>query len=255
MLRTASTPQHLLLGSAVSYAVVFCALVAVGSPGLGVGQGFFLPIVLAALATDASTGAVAGVWALVLYATAQLIAGREQWHTLVSEPSSIRLAAYVAAGVAAGWFATRARGMLAESFGVLDDLLAFARRDPETGLHTRDAFEDAVAERAEASRPFALLLVETPGGGDARRIALALPAAAALAQLTGDRYALVLDTADPAAAGRAAGLVERMPGGATVGWALHPVDGSGALALVAAAGERLQARRSGQRSSSSASSE
>ena len=190
---------------------------------------------LAALATDAATGALAGGTALGLYLAAEAISGREGWGFILSAPSSIRLVAYVAAGVAAGWFATRARTIVADSLRVLDDLLAFARRDPETGLHTRDAFEDALEARVAEARPFALLVVETTSAGP---VAAALPGAE-LARLGRGRFAALVEAAAPEGASAAADAV---PDGAA-GWAFHPDDGDGALALFAAAGERLQARR------------
>lgn len=122
-LRAVSVPQRLLVAATLSYAGVFLLLVAFGRPGLGVSQGFYVAIVLAALATDAVTGAVAGITALGLYAAAELLTGREDVLGMVSAGTGIRLAAFVAAGLIVGWFATRARRIVADALHVLDDLL------------------------------------------------------------------------------------------------------------------------------------
>lgn len=128
-LRAVSVPQRLLVGATVAYAGVFVLLVAFGRPGLGVSQGFYVPIVLAALATDATTGALAGLTALGLYVAAETLSGRAA--LVVSAGTGIRLVSFVAAGLIVGWFATRARRLVADSLHVLDDLLALngAERD------------------------------------------------------------------------------------------------------------------------------
>lgn len=113
----------MLVASAATYAAVFLLLIAFGRPGLGISQGFYLAIVLAALATDPATGAVAGLTAGALYVAAELMAGRTDWSSALSASLSIHLVAYVVAGLAAGWFARRARALLAESLGVIDGLL------------------------------------------------------------------------------------------------------------------------------------
>ncbi|HET7568480.1 MAG TPA: hypothetical protein VFJ91_10840 [Gaiellaceae bacterium] len=123
-LRSVSVPQRLLVGATVAYAGVFVLLVAYGRPGLGVSQGFYVPIVLAALATDAATGALAGLTALGLYVVAELLSGRETLASTLAAGTGIRLASFVAAGLIVGWFATRARRLVADSLHVLDDLLA-----------------------------------------------------------------------------------------------------------------------------------
>jgi hypothetical protein len=62
-----SIPKRLVLASFAAYLSVFGLLLSFGQPGLGIGQGFYLPISLLALATGAAWGAAAGVGALVLY--------------------------------------------------------------------------------------------------------------------------------------------------------------------------------------------
>ena len=60
-------PQRLLIASALTYGVVFALLVEYGRPGLGIGEGFFVAVILAAAATSPSMGALAGLGALFLY--------------------------------------------------------------------------------------------------------------------------------------------------------------------------------------------
>lgn len=126
LLAEITIPQRLLVASAVSYGGVFAAVLAYGRPGLGVGQAFYVPIILAAAATSAPVGALAGAGALFLY----------EWgiHDRVGlaladfghVSSMTRLATYVAAGALTGFLARRGRLMLAQSFHVLEDLLEIA---------------------------------------------------------------------------------------------------------------------------------
>jgi hypothetical protein len=62
-----TVPQQLLIASAVTYGVVFGLLLEYGRPGLGMGEGFFVAVILAAAATSPALGALAGLGALFLY--------------------------------------------------------------------------------------------------------------------------------------------------------------------------------------------
>ena len=53
-------PQQLLIASAVTYGAVFALLLEYGRPGLGIGEGFFVAVILAAAATSPLLGAAAG---------------------------------------------------------------------------------------------------------------------------------------------------------------------------------------------------
>lgn len=122
--RAISIPQRLLIASALSYGGVFALLVAYGRPGLGIGEGFFVPVILAAAATSAPEGALAGVGALLLYELA--IHDGLAWADFDSAPALTRFVSYVAAGVVVGFLAERSRRMLAQSLVVLEDLIELA---------------------------------------------------------------------------------------------------------------------------------
>jgi K+-sensing histidine kinase KdpD len=118
-------PQQLLLLSAVTYAGVFAILRAYGHPGMGIGQGFFIAVILAAAATSPVVGALSGVVALFLYELAihqQPLA----WHDFTQAQALTRLASFVAVGALTGFLARRSRLMLAQSFHVLEDLIEIA---------------------------------------------------------------------------------------------------------------------------------
>jgi hypothetical protein len=124
-------PQRLLIASAVVYGGVFALLLEYGRPGLGIGYGFFVAIILAAAATGPYLGAVAGLGALFLYE----LAVHERSGLVLPDfdhaPALVRLAAFVAAGVVTGFLAQRLRLMLAQSLSMLEELsdIAYGRVD------------------------------------------------------------------------------------------------------------------------------
>ena len=73
----------------------------------GLGQLFYVPVVLAALASGPLIGGLAGVAAIVLFEAAMLLNGAVDWHDLDAANTPIRLVSYVLAGVTVGYFATR----------------------------------------------------------------------------------------------------------------------------------------------------
>ena len=119
-------PQQLLLLSALTYAAVFAILRAYGHPGMGIGQGFFIAVILAAAATSPAVGALSGVVALFLYELAIHQQPGLTWHDFTEAQALTRLASFVAAGVLTGFLARRSRLMLAQSFHVLEDLIDIA---------------------------------------------------------------------------------------------------------------------------------
>jgi hypothetical protein len=122
--RGISIPQRLLIASALTAGGVFALLVAFGRPGLGIGEGFFVPVILAAAATSASEGALAGAGALILYELA--IHDGLALADFDNAPALTRFISYVAAGVVVGYLAQRVRRMLAQSLFVLEDLVELA---------------------------------------------------------------------------------------------------------------------------------
>ena len=119
-----SLPQRLLIASPLTYGGVFALLLAFGRPGLGIGEGFFIPVILAAAATSAPEGALAGAGALLLYELA--IHDGLAWADFDTAPALTRFISYVAAGIVVGYLAQRTRRMLAQSLFVLEDLVELA---------------------------------------------------------------------------------------------------------------------------------
>lgn len=238
-----SVPRKLEAAALLVYAVVFALLIAFGRPGLGISQGFYLAIVLVALAGGPVSGLGAGVLATLLCGIVAAHNGDTLDRSL--EPLGIRLASFTASGVAVGYFAHRGRQMLAESLHVLDEMLRLARREVATGTITPDGIHARIAQRAEESSPFAVLVGTTTEAPDATlRAAMRALAAAAgpeseIARIGRTRVALVVpaETADEAQ--RVARAIEHATG-AHIGWAFHPQDGDNPLSLFGAASERLQ---------------
>jgi len=243
-----SIPQRLELAGLLVFAVVFWLLYEYGRPGLGISQGFYLAIVLVALARGPVTGLLAGVFAAGLCAVAGLAVQNASWSHL-EEPLAIRLAAFTAAGVTVGFFSRRGREMLADSLHVLDELLSLARRDTATGVFTPDGISDRIARRASRSWPFAVLVGDVDTASDAalrdalRALAAELAGDGELARVGPSRVVAVTSSLSLADAENRARALERALGGTTFGWAFHPQDGGDVLSLFGAASERLHARR------------
>lgn len=126
LLARVAIPQRLLFVSAFAYAGVFAGLLAYGRPGLGIGQAFYVPVILAGAATDPILGALAGLGALFLYELGIHDRAGLSWVDFVHPPTLTRLAAYVAAGALTGFLARRGRHMLAQSLWVLEDVIEIA---------------------------------------------------------------------------------------------------------------------------------
>jgi hypothetical protein len=124
-------PQQLLIASALTYGLVFALLVEYGRPGLGIGEGFFVAVILAAAATGPSGGALAGLGALFLYELAIHHHSGLALGDFAHAPALTRLVAYVSAGVVTGFLARRLRLMLAQSLFALEELadIAYGRVD------------------------------------------------------------------------------------------------------------------------------
>ena len=133
-------PQRLLLASAFVYGAVFAGLLAYGRPGLGIGGGFYVAVILAGAATSAFPGALAGALALFLYELAINERAGLTWGDFDHPSTLTRLAAFVAAGALTGFLARRGRLMLAESLLVLEDLIDLAQvRIEDAALDTESA--------------------------------------------------------------------------------------------------------------------
>lgn len=243
--------------AAVSYAVVFAALVTLEQPGLGLGHFFYLPVALIALTTGPRLGALAGVGAAALYAVAFALNPAVPTTSVVTVGAAIRLIPFAASGALLGWFASSNRALV-------NKLQILAERDHLTGLPNTRAFEAAIARRFESGRPFAILLGDMDGlkemndrhgegeGDDALRrlgqlLANALDAGDEIARVGGDEFAVLAALGSTQEAARLAARLEAVLAGSglgiTFGWAVHPQDGLNALSLYRAADERLYARK------------
>jgi diguanylate cyclase (GGDEF)-like protein len=139
--------------AALAYAGVFAAFVFVEMPGLGLGHFFYVPVCLVALVTDEVRGALAGVFATCVYAAAVVIAPSVPSAEAVTTATGIRLITYTIVGTLIGFYASRNRKLV-------DRLRDLAGRDFVTGLGNARTFDEELARRCAASRPFALVLAD-----------------------------------------------------------------------------------------------
>src|SRR5947209_9831763 len=96
-------PQRLVLLAIPAYAGVFVALLAWGRPGLGLSQGFYIPVILVAAATGPAVGAFGGVVALFLYELAIHQQTGLAWSDFIQAPALTRLGSLAAAGALTGF--------------------------------------------------------------------------------------------------------------------------------------------------------
>jgi thiamine transporter ThiT len=260
-IQEASLPQRLLTAAFAAYAAVFVVSLVYGRPGLGLGQIFYLPIVLVALASGPIAGAAAGLFAFVLYVLALVFTPQFDLDTTTETQLTIRLAMFTIAGAIVGYFSARGRSMLRDSLHVLEELLLIARRDVTTGVSTGGRFADLVERQLARRRPVVLLIGELESEArplsllkDERQLRDALALVAAhlgpddeLARVGSSQIAIAAVDRDARWARTAAAELEeslRASGrDATFGWAASPGEGTDVLALFHAAGTKLSARR------------
>jgi diguanylate cyclase (GGDEF)-like protein len=242
------------------YAVVFTVFVVFEVPGLGLGHFFYIPVALLALACGARIGLIGGVLATALYALAIYVTPRLPARDAFTAATVIRLFTYSSCGVLIGWFASRHRQHL-------ERLRVLAERDFLTNLLNTRVFDEALARRCLAGRPFLLVLGDmdnlkevndthghAAGNVELRRLADALTqvmeAEDELARVGGDEFAILTDggvteAADLCARLRAALAVQGLQ--ITFGWAALPEDGAGPVELFRKADDRLYAAKLIQR--------
>jgi len=242
------------------YVAVCVLLLVYGRPGLGIGELFFVPIALVAVARGRRAGVVAGAAAAVLYAGALLVRSALTWSDIAGPRIAIHVVSYVAVGAIVGWFAGEARGLLADSLRMLDELLELGRRDHGTGVLDPRGIDGRLADKLKAGAPFVVLLGElgaepSPPSGETRDAAVREAVRRLCSEFEDDvevgrtgptRLMLLAGAATPAKAHDAAFRAERAlaeTGRATFGWAFFPADGRDTLSLQQAASERLYARR------------
>jgi len=257
----ASLPQRLLAAAFAAYAAVFVVNLAYGRPGLGLGQIFYLPIVLVALASGPIAGAGSGFLAFVLYGLSLVLTSQLDLDGTTETQLGIRLATFTIAGAIVGYFSARGRSMLRDSLHVLEELLLIARRDVATGVSTGARFADVVERQLARRRPVVLLVGELESEArplsllkDERQLREALALVAAhlgpddeLARVGSSQIAIAAFGRDARWGRSAAAELEKTLRGsgrdATFGWAASPGEGTDVLALFHAAGTKVSARR------------
>jgi GGDEF domain-containing protein len=221
----------LLIAAAVSGFAIFGAFAVYEEPGLGLGHFFYVPIILAALATGPAISAGAAVIATAMYASGVIINSDVSPSEVFTTSTGIRFVTFVTVGIVTGYFAKRNRTLLAE-------LRLLADRDALTGLPNTRVFERAIGERLVHEQPFGLIV------GCVDELASGIDADDVLRQVA-SRLLHSLGSAGDA--GKTATHLQALLAAdgfaVSFGWAAYPQDGSNALSLYRAADERLYARR------------
>ncbi len=247
------SPALLLAALAVNL-LVFALFVFFERPGLGIGNGFYVAIALAAIADGPLLGALAGVLSTLLYALGMLINPHVPVALIPTEATAIRLVVFVAVGSLLGYFASMNRRLWRASDELLAELSILAQRDFQTGLPNQRAFERTIGERLVAKKAFTLVVGDLdPGSAQTdvldfvERLTALLPHGAEVTRVSEIQLAVILEEQEPTHARRLVAGLERLldQGGsrATFGWAHYPRDGDNALGLYTAASERMYARK------------
>jgi len=253
----AAFQRRLLVAAAiVLYAAVFMSFIVFERSGLGLGHFFYIPIALLALAGGTRVGLGAGAAAAGLYALAVVITPRLPTRDVVTAATVVRLFTYCSCGALIGWFASEHRRHV-------EQLRELADRDFLTGIFNTRVFDEALARRCQAGKPFLLLLGDmdnlklvndthghTAGNLELRRIADALARTLGpedeLARVGGDEFAILIDGRVSQAAELCRLLRDSLASDdlqMTFGWAALPEDGSGPLELFRKADDRLYAAK------------
>lgn len=256
--------RALLAAGALTYALVFALFLIFERPGLGIGHGFYLGLIFVALARGPIGGAGAGAFATVLYAIGIWANPHVSPATIPTLATSIRGVTYVAVGVVVGWYASRNRTLNRRLSELANELRTLAERDLLTGLPNTRSFEPAITRRIDDEETFALLIADVDGlkrinaangydeGNDllrkvAGRLTSKLPPSSDIARVGDDEFAILIPcTRTEEAANYATQLesyLDLEDGAVTFGWAMHPREGTNALALYRVAGDRLYARK------------
>jgi diguanylate cyclase (GGDEF)-like protein len=260
----AASALKLELLAAGTFAGVFVLFGALERPGLGIAHGYYLAVILAALASGPIRGALAGILATALYAVGIALNPHVPTASLLTIATSIRALAFVSVGLVVGFYASRNRSLTCELERIADEQRVLASRDRLTGLPNTRAFEVAVTARLESAEPFALFVGDLDGlkrvneqsgydeGNDllrrfAETVIERLSASADVARVGADELAilvrLALDELPATFAARLERELARDGVAATFGWAMYPEEATTALGLYRIADERLYARK------------
>ena len=240
----------------VSYALVFGSFVLFEEPGLGLGHFFYIPVALLALACGTQVGFLGGTLAAALYALAIVITPRLPTGDVLTFATGIRFLTFSSCGALVGWFANEHRRHL-------EQLRTLAERDFLTGILNTRVFDEALARRCAADRPFVLLLGDmdnlkavndthghAAGNTELRRLADALGLMIGdgdeLARVGGDEFAILTNAGLPDAERLCSRLRDRLAAQdmhMTFGWAALPEDGVAPVELFRKADDRLYASK------------
>jgi diguanylate cyclase (GGDEF)-like protein len=251
--------QAFLAAGALTYAAVF-ALFLIERPGLGIGHGFYLAVIFVSLAGGPTVGLGAGLLATVLYAIGIWINPHVSPTTIPTLATSIRGVTYAAVGLVVGWYASRNLTLNRRLLELTNELRMLAERDVLTSLPNTRAFEPAITRRIDDEETFALLVADVDGlkrinaasgydeGNDLlRNVAERLARLEQRPHRRDVELAILIPCAKAEEAAKYAtqlqAYLDLEDSRVTFGWAMHPREGTNALALYRIAGERLYARK------------
>lgn len=253
----ATTQRRLVFAIAIAcYAIVFASFVLFEVPGLGIGHFLYIPVALLALACGTYVGLLGGALAAALYVLAIIVTPRVPTGDAMTYATAIRFVTFTSCGFLVGWFSNEHRHHL-------EKLRDLADRDFLTGILNTRVFDEALARRCAAGRPFVLLLGDMDnlkavndthghiaGNNELRRLADALMRLIEpedeLARVGGDEFAVLARGTAAEAPELCRRLRDRL--GAedlrvTFGWAALSHDGSAPLELFRKADDRLYAAK------------
>ena len=249
--------RRVLLGVAgAAYLGVFATFYLFETPVLGIGAFFYLPICIAALATDAWLGAAAGLVATGLYLVAVVVMPHMPATQVLTELTIIRLVTFVGVGALVGGFARRNRDLVAQ-------LRELASKDFLTGIGNAREFDEQLGRRCAHAQAFTLVLADidnlkqvndihghAAGNAAIRRVAEALRAgthpADELARVGGDEFALLTELPHDETLlllTRIARTLSAEDLHISFGATCYPVDGTTSVELFRKADDRLFAAK------------
>ncbi len=251
-----SHQRALLVLAAATYAAVFVLFRLFEEPGLGIGHGYYVAILLVARATGPIGGAGAGLLAAGLYATGIWWNPATPSSEVATAATLIRLCAFVLVGVLAGYYALRGRRLLEQAHDLAAELRLLARRDFLTGLPNQRALEIALNRRLEADRPFSLILCEIHAPDDhplpterlldfSDRLTRSVDPGADVARISQEQFGVLIDLDSNDTRDTVQRIHDAHSGESRIstGWATFPDDARDGLSLYGAASDRLYARK------------
>ena len=252
-----SHPQRAVLAlAATTFAAVFVLFRLFEEPGLGIGHGYYIAIILVATATGPIGGAGAGLLATALYATGIWLNPATPSSEVATAATLIRLCVFVLVGALAGYYAHRSRRLIEQAHDLTAELRLLARRDFLTGLPNQRALEIALNRRLDADRPFSLIICEIHAPDDSAlpaerlldfsdRLTRAVDAGADVARISQEQFGVLVELASSETGDTVRRIHDAVSGEwrISTGWATFPHDARDGLSLYGAASDRLYARK------------